>query len=95
MGCMKYFDAEATGVNHTNEFFLAKMSELMYPERLDYQFQFLKNNQKPVKGIPSTQWIEENTRVNDDNFGCAFESRFKHYFSEEDNVEFQYVHQHR
>ncbi len=95
VGCMKYFDPEATGVNHTNEFFLAKMSELMYPERLDYQFQYLKNDQKTVKGIPSTTWIEENTRVNDDNFGCAFEARFRHYFPEEDSVEFQYVHRHR
>ena len=76
----EFFDADAIGVAPVNTFLLAKLSELMYLERIDYQLRYLKNNYKTVDSIPSSAWIKEHPIVRDDNFKRAFESRFRHFF---------------
>lgn len=78
--CIQAFNDTASGVNAVNTFLLAKMTELMYLERLDYQMRYLANGQQPVDTIPSTDWIEEHCMVTDSNFQTIFEHRFRHYF---------------
>jgi triacylglycerol lipase len=76
----EYFDADTIGVHPVNTFLLAKLSELMYLERIDYQLKYLQNGYKTVDSIPSSAWIKEYPKVRDDNFKMAFESRFQHFF---------------
>lgn len=78
--CMQGFDRNAGGINNVNAFLLSKMCELVYKERLDYQFRFLRNNREPVTSIPNSDWIKANPIVTEANFECAFASRFSHYF---------------
>ncbi|MCP4439728.1 MAG: lipase family protein [Aureispira sp.] len=78
--CFEYFNDTASGVNNINAFILAKMTEMMYLERLDYQIRYLQNDCFPVDSIPSSDWLVENAIVNDSNFQQAFVERFQHYF---------------
>lgn len=78
--CIKHFNRTTNGVAPVNAFLLAKMSELMYPERLDYQLRYLLNNSKPVTSLPSTEYIKTHPLIDNSNFRLAFESRFSHYF---------------
>jgi len=79
--CINYFNDTASGVNNVNAFILAKMTELMYLERLDYQMKYLKNDCKPVDTIKSTDWFRGHCEVKDTNFQDLYAERFKHYFS--------------
>jgi triacylglycerol lipase len=91
--CMQYFDNTAQGYAPINVFLMAKFSELIYPERLDYNIRYNQNAQSKVDSIPSTQWISDNLRIDDDNFQSFFEGRFRHYFnSEKGKVNFKYLH---
>lgn len=81
--CMSLFTRNTTGVNEINSFLLAKMSEMSYLERLDYQLRFLQNNRQEVSSIPSSASIKNNPRVTNSNFECAFAARFSHYFFDE------------
>jgi triacylglycerol lipase len=82
--CMQYFNYNETStMSPVNAFFLAKMSEMMYPERLYYQIRYLQNGQRPVNSISSTDWIERNSTVTNTNFESAFAGRFAHYFFDE------------
>lgn len=83
INCMQSFDRNASGVNNINAFLLSKMCELIYSERLDYQFRYLKNNREPVNSIPSSDWIKSHANVTEANFECAYASRFSHYFYDE------------
>lgn len=78
--CFELFNDTASGVNNINTFILAKMTEMMYLERLDYQIRYLQNDCFPVDSIPSTEWLVEHAVVNDSNFQEAFVERFAHYF---------------
>lgn len=105
--CIQYFDDTASGVHPVNVFLLAKMTEMMYAQRLDYQMLYLQNKGQVVDTLSSTEWLDENTRVNDDNFEAYFEARFQHYFQtapivasaasttsqeREEAIEFRYLH---
>ena len=81
--CMRHFRPNASGLNSTNEFFLAKFSEMAYLERLDYQIRYMKNGARTVTSIPSTNWIKQNAMVRNGNVECAFAARFAHYFYDE------------
>lgn len=81
--CMQYFNYNESDMSPVNAFFLAKMSEMMYPERLYYQLRYLQNGQRPVTSIASTDWIERNSTVTNTNFETAFAMRFAHYFFDE------------
>lgn len=78
--CMQHFNVDAEGVDPVNTFLLAKFSEMMYLERIDYQIRYLKNQQKPVNEIPYSEWLKEHPVVQNDNFEKVFEKRFQHYF---------------
>lgn len=81
INCMKQFNPKAIGVDPVNAFLLAKMTELMYPERLDYQLRYLQNDSKPVRSLPNTDWMKKYPHVTNTNFRAAFETRFQHYFA--------------
>ncbi|BDS15055.1 lipase family protein [Aureispira anguillae] len=79
--CMNYFNDTASGVNNVNAFILAKMTELMYLERLDYQMRYIGNSCQPVDTISSTDAFRANSVVTDSNFQTIYTERFKHYFN--------------
>lgn len=79
--CMSYFNDTASGVNNVNAFILAKMTELMYLERLDYQMRYLSNDCKPVDTIESSAAFKAYSVVKDTNFQTVYTERFKHYFT--------------
>jgi hypothetical protein len=101
---MTYFDDTASGVNNVNAFILAKMTEMMYAERLDYQLRYVQNGCQAVDTLESTTWLEAHTKVCDNNFQKLFQTRFEHYFQQaphtqqtglqeqESGVEFRYLH---
>ncbi len=89
-GCMAQFDIEAKGNNPINIFLLAKMTELIYPERLDFQYRFL-NDSLVSDTLISTSWLLEHPIITEENFECAFEQRFRHFFDEKTQVEFQFI----
>ena len=96
INCMENFNIHATEVDPVNAFLLAKMTELMYPERLDYQIRYLKNGSKPVRSLPSTNWLKANPIITNNNFKLAYEKRFDHYFpksldSLKSNVSFYFL----
>lgn len=96
VNCMKHFKNRVNGVDPVNAFLLAKMTELTYPERLDYQLRYLQNGSKPVRTLPSTEWLKRYPMVINKNFRDAFELRFSHYFSEsldsaKNETEFYYL----
>ncbi|MEY3237999.1 MAG: hypothetical protein RI883_2100 [Bacteroidota bacterium] len=78
---MQYFKSNAVGIDPVNAFILAKMNELMYPERLDYQLRYLQNNSKVLETLPSTNHLKAHPFINNSNFKTAFENRLSHYFS--------------
>lgn len=78
--CFQYFDEDAEGVHPVNTFLLAKMTEMMYLERLDYQLRYLQNGCKAVDTIPSSDWIKENCAISDSTFEASFVKRFGHFF---------------
>lgn len=82
VNCMKHFKKRVDGIDPVNAFLLAKMTELTYPERLDYQLRYLQNDSKPVRSIPSTSYLKQYPKVVNKNFRDAFEQRFSHYFQE-------------
>lgn len=93
LGCMQHFKPKATKVEPFNNYVLAKISESMYAERLDYMFRYFQNDRKPVDSIPSTGWLKQHPILNDTNFELAFVSRFKHMFPIEDSVQFKFIYQ--
>lgn len=93
IGCMKHFNATTTQNAPYNTYILAKMSETMYAERLDYMFRYFQNGRKPVDSIPSTGWLKRNPILNDTNFERAFISRFQHMFEAKDSVKFKFLSQ--
>jgi hypothetical protein len=91
---MRYFNSNATGIDPVNAFLLAKMNELMYPERLDYQIRYLQNNSKTLDSLPSTAYLKLHPLINNGNFKLAFEQRFGHYFSKDSlsrDAEFYFI----
>lgn len=89
--CMTAFNDTASGVHSVNAFLLAKMTELMYAERLDYQLRYLHNNRAPIDTFESSDWLSKNCLVNADNFEQAFEHRFQHYFGTSEQVQFRFL----
>ncbi len=79
--CIQYFNDTASGVNNVNAFILAKMTELMYLERLDYQMRYLANGCEPIDTLQSTDWFRSHCAVKDTNFQEVYAERFKHYFN--------------
>ena len=79
--CINYFNDTASGVNNVNAFLLAKMTELMYLERLDYQMRYISNDCKPIDTIESTDAFRAYSIVKDTNFQVVYAERFKHYFN--------------
>lgn len=91
IGCMKNFQPKLGKNNIFNLYILAKLSETMYPERLDYMFRFFHNDRKPIDSIPSTAWLKKNPILQDSDFEKAFSKRFEHMFPKEDSVTFKYL----
>ncbi len=81
INCMTHFNAKAVGIDPVNAFILAKMNELMYPERLDYQIRYLQNNSKVLDSLPSTNYLKTYPLIDNSNFKFAFEKRLNHYFT--------------
>lgn len=79
--CMNHFNDTASGVNNVNAFILAKMTELMYLERLDYQMRYISNDCKPIDTIESTDAFRAYSVVKDTNFQVVYAERFRHYFN--------------
>lgn len=105
--CIQQFKDTATGVDNVNAFMLAKMTELMYEDRLDYQMRYIQNKCKVVDTLESTDWLEQHGCVNDGNFKSIYQARFQHYFqpnsstasaaptilnTAQEAVEFRYLH---
>jgi hypothetical protein len=78
---MTHFNTKAVGIDPVNAFILAKLNELMYPERLDYQIRYLQNNSKVLDSLPSTNYLKTYPLINNSNFKFAFEKRLNHYFT--------------
>jgi len=78
--CMNHFNDTASGVHPINAFLLAKMTELMYLERLDYQMRYISNDCKVLDTIESTDAFRAYSVVKDTNFQIVYTERFKHYF---------------
>lgn len=78
--CMDQFDHDAKGFDPVNAFLLAKMNELMYPERLDFQLRWLQNGMKTPDSLRSTAHLKQFPIIDNTNFRNAFEDRFRHYF---------------
>jgi len=91
VNCMKKFDQDAVGYNSVNAFILAKMSELMYPERLDYQLRYLQNNSQPLESLSSTSELKKFPLVFNSNFNAAYSARFSHYFSDSIKSDFHFL----
>jgi triacylglycerol lipase len=91
INCMQYFDKDAVGYNPINAFILSKMSELMYPERLDYQLRYLQNNCQPLDSLRSTEELKEFPLVNNSNFNTAFSARFRHYFNDNISTDIRFI----
>lgn len=89
---MRFFNDTASGINGVNAFFLAKFTEQMYPERLDYQFRYIQNGSKVVNQLPSTDELKIHPLINNSNFEKAFELRFRHYFEDTINCTFDFIH---
>jgi hypothetical protein len=81
-GCISHFNDTASGVNNVNAFILAKMTELMYLERLDYQMRYISNGCKMMDTIKSSNAFRACSVVKDTNFQEVYMERFKHYFDE-------------
>ncbi|CAA6805958.1 MAG: Lipase family protein [uncultured Aureispira sp.] len=79
--CMSYFNDTASGVNNVNAFLLAKMTEMMYLERLDYQMRYISNDCKVIDTIESTVAFRSYSVVKDSNFQSVYAARFSHYFN--------------
>ncbi len=78
VNCFQQFDQnQSPGVNNVNAYLLAKMSQLMYSERLDFELRELRN----PTGFPSGSFrsIQLNAITNN-NFECNFIKRFSHWF---------------
>lgn len=96
--CMQQFNDTSSGVNNVNAFILAKMTEMMYVQRLDYQMRYLENGSATVDTLQSTDWLDSNTCINDDNFEEIYQKRFQHYFQDtvsqekKEQIEFRYLH---
>lgn len=103
--CMEHFNDTSSGVNNANAFILAKMTELMYAQRLDYQMRYITNDCHSLDTLESTEWLESHTCVTDENFEAVYQSRFEHYFKPhthtkakpsglqaQEEVEFRYLH---
>lgn len=91
INCMQHFDKDAIGYNPTNAFILAKMSELMYPERLDYQLRYMQNNCQPLDSLESTEELKKYPLINNTNFNSAFSARFGHYFQDSLSTDFRFL----
>jgi triacylglycerol lipase len=100
--CIRYFNDTASGVNNINVFLLAKLTELLYPDHLEYQIKYLNNESEPLDSIPSSSWNKKNDTINDDNFEEAYAARFRHYFlpaayssdhknDSSENIKFRYI----
>lgn len=79
--CINHFNDTASGVHNVNAFILAKMTELMYLERLDYQMRYISNDCKPIDTIASSDAFKATSVVTDSNFQTVYAERFKHYFN--------------
>ncbi len=78
--CMRLFNADAADPHPVNVYLLAKFTELLYQERLDYQIRYLRNNSQTLTTLPSTRHLLENLRTTDEHFECAFAARTSHFF---------------
>jgi len=90
---MRHFNKDATNADPYNNYILAKLSETMYAERLDYMYRYFHNGRKPVDSIPSTSWLKEHPILTDTIFEQAFANRFNHMFLPEDKVVFKFIRQ--
>ncbi len=75
--CFKNFNYQTSGRNKVNTFLLAKISQLMYTERLDFE---LRKLQKPQE-FPPRDFESKNLNTNSNrNFEIDFAKRFSHWF---------------
>jgi len=91
IGCMSNFQPTAQQNNIFNHYVLSKLSETMYPERLDYMFRYFQNDRKQIDSIPSTSWLKKNPILKEAHFENAFMRRFEHMFPTSDSVQFKYL----
>jgi triacylglycerol lipase len=73
----KFSPGQSPGVNKTNAYYLARLAQLVYPERLDFELRRLRN---PSTFPPASFKSSQLTAINNDNFQCAFSQRFSHWF---------------
>ncbi len=85
--CMAQFVDTASGVHPVNAFILAKMTEMMYAERLDYQLRYLQNDCCVLDTLSSTDWLCAHTGIDDKNFEQMYQTRFEHYFEHQQGGE--------
>lgn len=78
INCFRYFSSnQQPGVHPVNNYMLAKISQLMYTERLDFELRKLRN----PSGFPSASFSSSQLNTNSNNsFECDFKKRFSHWF---------------
>ena len=78
VNAFKHFNYnQAPGVDKVNNYLLAKISELMYTERLDFELRRLQNPTSfPSSSFRSSQLNSNSNRA----FECDFAKRFSHWF---------------
>jgi triacylglycerol lipase len=78
--CFEQFNDTTAGLNNVNAFLLAKLTQLMYLDQLEYQMHYIQNESKPLSFLPSSDWIRENNVVSDSTFEESYTKRFQSYF---------------
>ncbi|MDB5253700.1 MAG: lipase family protein [Flaviaesturariibacter sp.] len=73
----KFSAAQSPGVNKINAYFLSRLAQLVYPERLDFELRKLRN---PSSFPPASFRSSQLTALNNSNFQCAYTQRFSHWF---------------
>ncbi len=84
IGCFRHFNPDVVGVDPVNAYLLAKMNELMYTERLDFEMRLLQQGNQFYDELKSTDQLKEHPLIDNCNFKSAYEQRFGHFFSNEE-----------
>lgn len=78
INCFRHFSSnQQPGVHAVNNYLLAKISQLMYTERLDFELRKLRN----PSGFPAADFSSSQLNSSSNNsFECDFKKRFSHWF---------------
>ena len=76
---MAAFQRNTSGLNLVNAYILAKLSDLVYVESLDYQIRFMRNGQEPLN-YTSSAAVTRDGIVTNQNIEKAISARLFYLF---------------